>query len=207
MVPLSAYQKDEKSKVFDHCSNCWIVDDGRNMTGSRQAMAQNPNQGSAPVTIVNPLPLPVTGSVSGSVSATQSGTWNLGINGIVPTRLEMNAVSFQCSSELSEPSVGIGCSFPAFPLDKKFIGQFATCEVRSATVLTAGVRSLAALYVPDAGSFFNAGLPINRNFVINPPQFGTGNVSDYSGSFFGVFHRTAWAGHKLWVQTQTGPIN
>lgn len=37
----------------------------------------------APVAIVSPLPLPVTGSatVSGTVAATQSGAWNVGITG------------------------------------------------------------------------------------------------------------------------------
>ena len=42
--------------------------------------------GSAPVTIVSPVPLPVTGSmaVSGAVSSTQSGTWNVGIIGALP---------------------------------------------------------------------------------------------------------------------------
>jgi hypothetical protein len=43
----------------------------------------------APVNIMSPIPLPVTGTVavtgsttvSGSVAATQSGTWNVGING------------------------------------------------------------------------------------------------------------------------------
>ena len=41
------------------------------------------SSGSAPVTIVSPIPLPITGSttVSGAVAATQSGTWNVGITG------------------------------------------------------------------------------------------------------------------------------
>lgn len=53
------------------------------LMNSRQAVAQNPNPGSAPVNIVSPLPLPVTGSttVSGSVAATQSGAWSVGITG------------------------------------------------------------------------------------------------------------------------------
>ena len=52
------------------------------LTNSQQAVAQGPPGGLA-VNIVNPLPLPVTGSttVSGAVAATQSGTWNVGIAG------------------------------------------------------------------------------------------------------------------------------
>jgi len=56
-----------------------------NLAGLRksgQVIAQNQNQPD-PVHIVSPLPLPVTGNttVSGSVAATQSGNWNVGISG------------------------------------------------------------------------------------------------------------------------------
>jgi hypothetical protein len=49
---------------------------------SHQAAAQGPPGGMS-VNIVNPLPVPVTGSttVSGTVSATQSGAWTVGIAG------------------------------------------------------------------------------------------------------------------------------
>jgi hypothetical protein len=48
------------------------------------AAAQNPSPGSAPVSIVSPIPLPVTGSttISGTVAATQSGTWNVNVRNI-----------------------------------------------------------------------------------------------------------------------------
>jgi hypothetical protein len=54
---------------------------------SRQAAAQGPPDGLA-VRIVNPLPVPVNGSttVSGTIGATQSGLWNVGItNGTATT--------------------------------------------------------------------------------------------------------------------------
>src|SRR5215831_17654974 len=52
------------------------------LMNSQQAVAQGPPNGLA-VNIVNPVPLPVTGAttVSGTVAATQSGNWNVGING------------------------------------------------------------------------------------------------------------------------------
>src|SRR5215831_13589077 len=52
------------------------------LMNSQQAVAQGPPSGVA-VNIVNPVPLPVTGSttVSGAVAATQSGAWNVGIAG------------------------------------------------------------------------------------------------------------------------------
>jgi hypothetical protein len=53
------------------------------ITGMFMNSRQTKADGSAPVTIVGPLPLPVTGSttLSGTVAATQSGLWNVGITG------------------------------------------------------------------------------------------------------------------------------
>jgi hypothetical protein len=50
---------------------------------SSQVVAQNQNQNADPVRIISPLPLPITGTstVSGTVGATQSGNWNVGILG------------------------------------------------------------------------------------------------------------------------------
>jgi hypothetical protein len=52
------------------------------LMNSHQAAAQGPPDGLA-VKIVNPLPVPVTGStsVSGTVAATQSGAWNVSVTG------------------------------------------------------------------------------------------------------------------------------
>jgi hypothetical protein len=50
---------------------------------SRDLSAQPNGNGSAPVTIVGPLPVPVSGAmtVSGAIAAAQSGAWNVGIAG------------------------------------------------------------------------------------------------------------------------------
>jgi hypothetical protein len=52
------------------------------LMNTRKVAAQGPPSGLA-VNIVSPLPVPVTGSttVSGTVAATQSGIWNMGITG------------------------------------------------------------------------------------------------------------------------------
>jgi hypothetical protein len=52
------------------------------LMNSRQAAAQGPNDGLA-VRIVNPVPVPITGSttITGTVGAAQSGVWNVGITG------------------------------------------------------------------------------------------------------------------------------
>src|SRR5215471_3144867 len=54
---------------------------------STRAEAQGPPDGLA-VRIVNPVPVPVTGTstVSGTVSAAQSGVWNVGITGTPTVR-------------------------------------------------------------------------------------------------------------------------
>jgi hypothetical protein len=53
------------------------------LMNSQQAVAQQGPPDGLAVRIVNPVPVPVTGSttVSGTVAATQSGTWNVGISG------------------------------------------------------------------------------------------------------------------------------
>src|SRR5689334_21123367 len=52
------------------------------LMNSRQAAAQGPADGLA-VRIVNPVPVPTTGSstITGNVAVTQSGVWNVGITG------------------------------------------------------------------------------------------------------------------------------
>jgi hypothetical protein len=56
------------------------------LMNSKQVAAQGPPDGLA-VRIVNPLPVPTQGTstVTGTVAATQSGTWKVGVNGIVGT--------------------------------------------------------------------------------------------------------------------------
>src|SRR5260370_30822240 len=56
------------------------------LMNSRQVAAQGPPDGLA-VRIVNPLPVPTQGTstVTGTVAATQSGTWKVGVNGTVGT--------------------------------------------------------------------------------------------------------------------------
>src|SRR5262245_24385577 len=72
-----------KKQLIGACMFAVIAAAVTTLTHSRPASAENPNAGSAPVTIVNPLPLPVTGSttVSGTVAATQNGTWTVNVAG------------------------------------------------------------------------------------------------------------------------------
>src|SRR5262245_3496758 len=53
---------------------------GTLMNLQQNASAQGPPNGLG-VRIVNPLPVPTTGTISGNVAVTQSGTWNVGILG------------------------------------------------------------------------------------------------------------------------------
>jgi len=60
------------------------------MMNPHPASAGNPVPGSSPVNIVSPVPLPTT--VSGPVAATQSGTWNVGVNGTPTVNLAAGTV-------------------------------------------------------------------------------------------------------------------
>src|SRR5215469_7202019 len=70
-----------KKRVFTAAAVMALAAAGVLISGSHNVAKAGP--GSAPVSIVSPLPLPITGSatVSGTVGATQSGTWNVGITG------------------------------------------------------------------------------------------------------------------------------
>jgi hypothetical protein len=85
------------------------------LMSSQQAVAQGPPSGLA-VNIVNPLPLPVTGSttVSGTVAATQSGTWNVGVTGTPNVNVANPAtapVPVTLISPASSPSVTCTVTF------------------------------------------------------------------------------------------------
>jgi hypothetical protein len=69
---------------------------------SPHAEAQNPVPGSAPVNIVSPLPLPVTvtgsSTISGTVAATQSGTWNVNTKNVDERGRNPYQAVLSCSS-------------------------------------------------------------------------------------------------------------
>jgi len=74
---------------------------GTIMNSHQAAAQQGPPTGLA-VNIVNPLPVPVTGSttVSGTVGATQSGNWNVGILGTPAVTVANNTAASPFSKEL-----------------------------------------------------------------------------------------------------------
>jgi hypothetical protein len=71
---------------------------------SHQAEAQGPPGGMS-VNIVNPSPVPVTGSttVSGTVAATQSGSWNVGITGTPKVNVTNSATAPVLSLNVNDP--------------------------------------------------------------------------------------------------------
>src|SRR5262252_6427925 len=71
-----------KKRVFAAAAVMALAAAGVLISGSHNVAQAGP--GSAAVSITSPLPLPITGTatVSGTVGATQSGTWNVGITGI-----------------------------------------------------------------------------------------------------------------------------
>jgi hypothetical protein len=111
---------------------------------AHQVGAQNgpPNHpaGTAPVHIVSPIPLPVTGSISGVVEATQSGPWIVGITDTVNVKnidergRNPYFVSLHCESQNSN---GCGASAPAVPAGKRLVIEQvnATIQVRSPGVI------------------------------------------------------------------------
>src|ERR1051326_375447 len=139
---------------------------------SHEAVAQNPNPGSAPVNIVGPFPLPVTGltTVSGAVAATQSGAWKVGVNGTVTVVPAADLKPYQERKQFNwviNPPCNFGgqsCefSFSTVPAGKRLVVE----NISGSLVVNAGVagRSVelfgtsATAFVPTVlqSTFINA---------------------------------------------------
>src|SRR5215831_8923830 len=129
---------------------------------SHQAAAQPPGPpGGLAVNIVNPVPVPVTGSttVSGTVAATQSGSWSVGIQG---------TPQVQVTNLSSSPVVTADVS--------KFASNIVEleCDPNSATL------SPCILSTPGAVNGGTFTVPPGQKFVLtsadleSPP--GSGNI-------------------------------
>ena len=81
-----------------------VIGIGATIFNSTMAGAQG--QGAAPVSIVNPLPLPIIGTatVAGAVNATQSGAWTVGISG-TPTVALSPGSTVNLTSSTSNPLI------------------------------------------------------------------------------------------------------
>lgn len=80
------------------------------ISGSHNVAEAGP--GASQVSIAGPLPLPITGTatVSGTVAATQSGTWNVGITG---QPLNVNVANSPAVTLAGTPTVNANVNFPA----------------------------------------------------------------------------------------------
>lgn len=148
--------------------------------------------GGAPVTIMSPLPLPVTGSVNaavtGTVSAQQNGLWNVGLTG-TPT------VSLASGSTVGiTGNVGVA-NTPANPVP---------VSVQQST----GFKTL--LLSGGSGTSYNEVLPdgtvSTSAFTIAPTQkFVITDVSWVAGCInFGSFSCPQSAGNAVVIQLGTG---
>jgi hypothetical protein len=169
----------------------------------RPAFAQNPKPGSAPVNIVSPLPLPITGSttVSGSVAATQSGTWNVGITG-TPTVANVNVdepgrIPYQSVVSKDNQCSSSVCAFTfgPVPLGKRLVVQRVAGSLNFASAVTAASPAGACIFVqgtsaaltcfhysfaPQTGAFFDLGLQLyvdqGQSILVNA---GAGGLNQF----------------------------
>lgn len=120
------------------------------LMNSRQAAAQGPSNGLA-VRIVEPLPLPVTGSstISGTVAATQSGAWSVGLTGNTATNpLLVRNVDDPASHPIAllignADSVGLYFAQWTVPATRRYVIEefYAGCSVDTTASMTdASVR-------------------------------------------------------------------
>ncbi len=125
-------------------------------------------QGSAPVSIVSPLPVPVSGSttVSGSVAATQSGTWNVGINGTPTVTVTTNqpvetGKGFSLGQFTGQPVV-----LYVVPTGKRLVVEYFSSEVGVASGTTVDRYALSVANDPN-----NPGAEAFTHFI--PPAFSS----------------------------------
>ncbi len=135
------------------------------LMNSRQTTAQA--AGSAPVTIVGPLPLPVTGSstVTGTVAATQSGSWNVGITNTAAAPVLVRDVDnaarqpFQADCNSFASSNVVQCSIAsALPLTKQLVIQNVSLHVFTDT----GVAVEATLSSIKGSTFHSLYVPLEN---------------------------------------------
>lgn len=152
---------------------------------SRQSVVQGAG---GPTVTIDPaqLPLHVTGSTTatGTVAATQSGLWNVGITG---QPINVNVSSLPSSPiptidqfKLASNIVELGA--PGFP----------------------GFASSVSSILPDGSVVFNFVVPANMNLVITSVQFSP--ISQGAGTHVVELQRRSQmgSGRELWVVPNTG---
>jgi hypothetical protein len=157
---------------------------------SNQAAAQGPPDGLA-VKIVNPVPVPVTGSttVSGAVAATQSGAWNVGILGspnVTVANPSGNPVQVRDVNEASQPVAAPGGSpfpggtnFVVLPLYTVPAGKRLVIEYFSGECfLPAGQTAVASVRYPS-------GILLQHWLTASPPATGPAGPFSTITSFGG----------------------
>jgi len=132
-----------------------------------QGQSQGQGKGSTSVTIVGPLPVPTTGTstVSGTVAATQSGPWNVGISGApnvnvlntpLPTRevdIAREPVNFMF---FCGPTSDTGCNVPTpykVPAGKRLIIEYVSLAAENLPVGDAAYVSITTI-AGGQGAFF-----------------------------------------------------
>jgi hypothetical protein len=160
------------------------------LMNSHRAAAQGPPDGLA-VRIVNPVPVPVTGSLttSGNVAATQSGPWNVGIAG----NSEANPLwTRDADNPARHPFILTGNTPPnetffavAVPVGSVPAGQRYVIEHYSAscTLTTGGVLSDINVFLPD-GSSDDSATP--HQLDTSPQWQGSGNTRLYADPGAGI---------------------
>jgi hypothetical protein len=149
------------------------------LMNSQQAVAQGPPGGLA-VNIVNPVPVPVTGSttVSGSVAAMQSGAWNVGINGTPNVNVTNPATApalflnvndpgrIPYQSELSSTCPADECflTFPVVPTNHRLVIQHFSGEITFSGAPAPLGTILRGLGGPQSASMVTTSLPATGPF-------------------------------------------
>jgi hypothetical protein len=149
------------------------------LMNSQQAVAQGPPDGLA-VRIVNPVPVPVTGSttVSGTIAATQSGTWNVGITGTPHVNVTNPAtapvlflnvndpgrIPYQSQLLSTCPADECILTFPVVPTNHRLVIQHFSGEITFSGAPSPLGTILRGLGGPQSASMVTTSLPATSVF-------------------------------------------
>ena len=146
--------------------------------GSNDARAQNPNAGTVPVTVVSPLPLPVTLGPREAVQFSTTGSFTevgAGTIDLVTVPAGKRLVIEHVSARVNDTS-GVGLSSCALTLDT--VTDFLVCHPM-------GKDALNNVYAANAQTKFYANAGQTVRFSARPlPGGGTGVLSAFASGYY-----------------------
>lgn len=138
------------------------------LMSSHHAVAQGPPSGQS-VNIVNPLPVPITGSatVSGTVAASQSGAWNVALSG-TPNVSVANTPTVRDADQPARNFVNLqfGEVIGSPPIDSYMVPTGKVLVIETVSPLCLSPPSLISLHFRGSHGAADNGTPNHESYIV-----------------------------------------